>query len=157
MTSADVFQISILSEKKCALQILQWPHRSYSKEIMLLCTYPYMSWGRAPRFSQVIDEDWPKSEHHMLCPRSSEEDKAAVLPPLMLHCFCKAVRPVSGCYSNVFAQFSQSLLYNSAFISPLSWSVHCLGQPIKCSLFEHWQFNYYPFHLPLLVTSSHYF
>lgn len=61
--------------------------------------------------------------------------------PSMLLCFCEAVGPFSGCCSHVFAQFPQSLLYRSAFISALSSSGHCLGQPIECSLFDHWRFN----------------
>lgn len=61
--------------------------------------------------------------------------------PQVLLCFRKAVRPFSDCCSDNFTQFPQSLLYCIAFISPLSWSGYCLGQPIKCSLFDHWQFN----------------
>lgn len=48
---------------------------------MLPCTHANMSQEGEPRFSQVIDEDWSKSEHTMLFPCSSEEDKAVVFPP----------------------------------------------------------------------------
>lgn len=58
-----------------------------------------------------------------------------------LLCFFKAVGPFSGCCSDDFAQCPQSLLYCIAFISLLSWSGNCLGQPIECSLFDHWWFN----------------
>lgn len=56
MTS--VFLMSILCEKKCTQQVLQWPHHSYSREMLLPPLN--MKWGKAHRFSQVIDKNWSK-------------------------------------------------------------------------------------------------
>lgn len=81
MTAADVFQISILSEKK------MYPTST------LMTTSQLQQGDHAPvhlsqhelrediMFCQVIDEDWSKTEHSTLWPCPSEEDKAAVLPP----------------------------------------------------------------------------
>jgi len=141
MTSPDIFQISILSEEK------MYPTST-------LMTMPQLQQGNhAPVHLSQCELGGGHTDFLMLFMRTGANQRTLCVPLFQgrgqscgacsstLPCCFKALGPFSGCCSDIFTQFPQSLLYCTAFISSLSWSGHCLGQPIKCSLSGHWWFH----------------
>lgn len=135
MTS--VFPMSIMSEKKCTLQVLSWPHHSYSGEILFLCTYLNMSWRGHTGFLKSLNRTGPN--HDMLCPCFTEEVKTTLLLALTLLCFYQAVGSFTG-YSDICTISPESALLHCIYTTTLLPGC-CLGQPMEGLLFDHWWVN----------------
>lgn len=132
MTLSDVFQISIPSEKKNVLYKCSDDHHSYSREILVHLS---QHGGGHPRFPG-----------HFSAPKHSAVSHiTASVRKTGLRCFLLEASHFRGC---------SALLHCIYITVSLIWAFPASTN--QMFLFDYW-IHFYLLHLPLLVTSSHYF